>query len=197
MRYCFLKKQKNYILQCTLRSRINSKQTNLKVQMKHTSSRRKHKRIPHALGKGWFNYDLKSRSHNMKCWQIILYELKFCFAHHPSKRVQPREKLQTGKNICNSHHRQRANSNMYINGLRQYVLFYCFFFWGGLSSFNQHNQYFTFFFFYCRVTFHCMKIPVCLFTHLWTCGLFPVLTSHRQSCYKQAFIWTHPFISLE
>ena len=151
MCYCFLKKQKNYILQCILRSRINSKQTNLKVQMKHKSSRRKHKRIPHALGKGWFNYDLKSRSHNMKCWQIILYELKFCFAHHPPKRVQSREKLQTGKNICNSHHRQRANSNMYINGLRQYVLFYCFFLAGGggwwwLSSFNQHNQYFTFFF---------------------------------------------------
>lgn len=173
MCYCFLKKQKNYILQCTLCTRINSKQTNLKVQMKHKSSRRKHKRIPHALGKDWFNYDLKSRSHNMKCWQIILHELKFCFARNPPQKVQSRERLQTGKNICNSHHRQRASSNMYINGLIQYVLFYWGFFFG-LSSFNQHNQYYTFF--YCRITFHCMKIPVCLFTHLLTCGLFPILT---------------------
>lgn len=128
MCYCFLKKQKNYILQCTLCTRINCKQTNLKVQLKHKSSRRKHKRIPHALGKGWLNYDLKSRSHNMKCWQIILHELKFCFARNPPQKVQSREKLQTGKNICNSHRRQRANSNMNINGLIQYVLFYWVFF---------------------------------------------------------------------
>ena len=54
----------------------------------------------------------------------------------PQKRFSQEKNYKLEKNICNSPHRPRANSNMYINGLILYVLFYWFFL-GGESIFFQ------------------------------------------------------------